>query len=232
MYEKLADIYDAMYHFKDYRKESPKVVQSIRGVKPDARTLLEVACGTGLYLEQLKQQFQVEGLDLSPQMLARARERLPDVPLHHGDMADFDLGRRFDVVCILFRSIAFAGTKERFGTAIASMARHVEPGGVLMVEPYFTPQSYWVDRVTLNEYKSDDLKIAWMYVSEKVGLIGRQDVHCLVGTPEGVTHFTELHELGLFDRDDYEKAFASAGLQLVYEAEGPSGTGLYMGLKA
>jgi len=232
MYEKLADIYDAMYHFKDYRKESPKVVQSIRGIKPDARTLLEVACGTGLYLEQLQQEFHVEGLDLSPQMLDRARTRLPDVALHQGDMANFDLGRQFDVVCILFRSIAFAGTKERFCAAIASMARHVEPGGVLMVEPYFTPQSYWVDRVTLNEYKSDDLKIAWMYVSEKVGLIGRQDVHCLVGTPKGVNHFTELHELGLFDRDDYEQAFASAGLQLHYEVEGPSGTGLYMGLKA
>ena len=231
MYDQLAEIYDAMYHFKDYREECPKVVQQIRELRPNARTLLEVACGTGLYLKQLQQHFEIEGLDLSPQMLERAKTRLPGVPLHQGNMVEFELGRQFDVVCILFRSIAFAGSKENFHRSIASMAKHVAPGGLLLVEPYFTPETYWVDRVTLNQYKTDDLKIAWMYVSERVGLIGRQLVHCLVGTPGGVKHFTELHELGLFDRQDYEGAFAQAGLQLMYEPKGPSSTGMYVGLK-
>jgi hypothetical protein len=44
-----------------------------------------------------------------------------------------------------------------------------------------------------------------------------------------VDHITELHELGLFSREDYEAAFAAAGLQLDYDARGPSGIGLYLG---
>jgi ubiquinone/menaquinone biosynthesis C-methylase UbiE len=227
MYEKLAEVYDAMYHFKDYGKESPYVIDLIRTRRPQAHTLLEVACGTGLYLEQLRPHFEVEGLDISPQMLRLAAARLPQVALHEADMVEFDLGKVYDVVCCLFRSIAFVKTRQNLISAVQSMARHVAPGGLLMIEPYFTPKTYWVDKVTLNEYKSEDLKVAWMYVSEKVGLVGRQDMHFIVGTPKGVSHFTELHELGLFAAEDFADAFAAAGLVATYDPTGPSGVGLY-----
>ena len=62
------------------------------------RTLLDAACGTGLHLQHLRDRFEVEGFDLDEGMLAVARDRLPGVPLHRADLAEVDLGRRFDVV--------------------------------------------------------------------------------------------------------------------------------------
>lgn len=231
MYSDLAEIYDSIYHFRDYRKDAGYVIELIKREMPTAQTVLETACGTGLYLEQLQQHFGVEGLDLSPQMLARARDRLKDVPLHQGDMRSFDLDRRYDVVCCLFRSIAFVKTREGLIDAIGAMARHVAPGGLLLVEPFFTPEAYWVDRVTLNDVKSDQLKIAWMYVSEREGLVARQMNHFLVGTPAGVRHITELHELGLFTPKDFDDAFRAAGLPLQYDSQGPTGIGMYWGAR-
>jgi SAM-dependent methyltransferase len=72
-------------------------------------------------------------------MLEVAVGRLPGVPLHEVDMLTMDLGRRFDAVTCLFSSIGYAHTPERLQAAVATMARHLEPGGVLVLEPWLWP---------------------------------------------------------------------------------------------
>ena len=231
MYVEIADIYDRMYHFKDYAKESTYIIELVQARHPSARTMLEVASGTGRFMEYLKGPFEVEGLDLSAEMLLKASERLPGLAMHQGNMSEFSLDKRYGVVACLFRSIAYSRTAEGFHAAIQAMARHVAPGGLLLVEPFFTPESFWIDRVTLNEYQGEDMKLAWMYLGERKGMEAHLDIHCLVGTSKGVEHFTELHCLGLFTREQYQQAFSDAGLELEYEAAGPSGIGMYIGKK-
>jgi len=57
------------------------------------------------------------------------------------------------------------------------------------------------------------------------------DFHYLVATPEGIEHFTECHELGLFSHDEYLGAFVASGLEVVYDPRGLMGRGLYVGLR-
>jgi hypothetical protein len=52
-----------------------------------------------------------------------------------------------------------------------------------------------------------------------------------VATSEGVSHFVEHHEMGLFTDDEYQKAFRNAGLTVIHDPEGLTGRGLYIGLK-
>jgi len=231
MYSNMADVYDVMYHFKDYARETAYIAAAVRNRVPHATTLLETACGTGAFLEHLRREFDVEGLDLSAEMLEKGRRRVPGVPLHLGDMTSFDLGRQFDVVCCLFRSIAHCRTPDNLRAAVRAMAQHVRPGGVLLVEPFFTPDTFWDDNIVLNEYRKDDLKLAWMYVGKRTGRQVELDIHCLVGTKEGVRHFTDLVHLGLFTQDEVASAIQEAGLQAEYEVAGPSGIGLHVGRK-
>ena len=231
MYTKLATIYDATYHFVDYEKSASYLIDAIRSRLPTASSLLEIACGTGRYLEILGKTYYVEGLDLSPEMLAKAKERLPAVRLHQGDMASFALDRRYDVVCCLFRSIAYAGSVKNLFSTVQAMADRLTVGGLVMIEPFFTPESYWVNKVVLNQYTSEELKIAWMYVSEKNAAGARVRMNYLVGTPAGVEHFVETHDLGLFSDEDFKQAFTAAGLALEYDPKGPGGLGMYFGHK-
>jgi ubiquinone/menaquinone biosynthesis C-methylase UbiE len=76
MFERSAELYDAFYAFKDYAGEAEKLDALIRLRVPGARTLLDVACGTGKHLAELASRYEVEGLDLDPSLLAVARERL------------------------------------------------------------------------------------------------------------------------------------------------------------
>ncbi|HKX25466.1 MAG TPA: class I SAM-dependent methyltransferase, partial [Actinomycetota bacterium] len=166
MFWKSQRFYDAVYAWKDYRSEVDRLDRIIRERHSSARTLLDVACGTGKHLELLRHRYRVEGLDLDPEMLAIGRQRLgPDVPLHEGDMVGFDLGRQFDVVTCLFSSIAYARTADRLGAAIGSMTRHVAPHGLLIVEPFFSPGEWEPGHLDSTLVDEPDLKVVRMSLS-------------------------------------------------------------------
>ena len=230
MFEKTARFYDAIYAWKDYRTEVDRLDRLVRERNPDARTLLDVACGTGKHLDLLKDAYGVAGVDLDPQMLEIARDRLgSDVPLHRGDMVEFDLGRRFDVVTCLFSSVAYTRTPGRLATAIGGMARHLQPGGLLVVEPFFPPDEWMAGHLDASFVDQDDLKIARMSLSAAPADEITMTFHYLIGTPDGVTYQTEDHVVGLFTQEQYAQAFRAAGLETEYHEEGLMGRGLYIG---
>ncbi len=230
MFDRSAELYDLVYGFKDYAGEAGRVDELIRERRPDARSLLDVACGTGKHLAVLGDRYpDVAGLDLDEGLLAVARERLPDITLYHGDMTSFELGRRFDAVTCLFSAIGYAGTEEKLHAAIAAMARHLEPGGVLIVEPWLEPQDWKPGHLHLLTVDDPDVKIARASVADLEGTTSIVDFHYLVVSRAGVERFTEHHEVELFTRAQYVKAFEAAGLEVEHDEEGLIGRGLYIG---
>lgn len=214
MFDKSAKYYDEIYGFLDYQAAADAVARLVFDRARSASTLLDVACGTGKHLEHLSKHFAAQGLDILPELLELARSRCPGVPFHQGDMTDFDLGRQFDVVTCLFCSIGYMRTLERAEKAIAAMASHVRPGGLLIVEPWVTPEKCWTNRVTLDVVNKPELKITRMHTHEVEGRTSVFEIHNLVGTPGGVEHFIEREVLGLFTHDEYMGAFRKAGLEV------------------
>jgi ubiquinone/menaquinone biosynthesis C-methylase UbiE len=232
VYAQLAKYYDKIYSFKDYQAEAEKLTALTRvHLRCPGRRLLDVACGTGSHLQHLQEHFQVEGLDASPEMIELARRKLPDVPLHVVDMADFDLGRGFDVVTCLFSSIGYLKTIERIVQALTCMASHVLPGGLLLVEPWLTPEAWKPGTVHGLFIDETECKLARISTSFAAGRTSYFDLHYLIGTPEGTTHMVERHELGLFTSDEMRKAMAATGLEVSYDEEGLTGRGLWLGSK-
>jgi ubiquinone/menaquinone biosynthesis C-methylase UbiE len=231
-YEFSARFYDAIYSFKDYAAEAGwlRYLLTEQG-HPDGR-LLDVACGTGAHLLHLHEHYQVEGLDLDRGMLDVARRRLPEVRFDEGDMRTFDLGRRFDVVTCLFSAIGYMLTTDDLDRAVANMARHLEAGGVLAIEPWLSPEQWTSGKVHALLVEEADLKVARMNVSQPpVDGLSVLEFHYLVGEASGVRHVTERHALRLFEDGEYRRAFERAGLAPRLDAEGPSGRGLYYGLR-
>jgi SAM-dependent methyltransferase len=234
MFSKSAKFYNAIYAAtgKDHAKEAHKVHLIIQRYKRSpGNSLLEVACGTGLHASVLKEFYQAEGLDLDGEMLAVASQDYPDIPFHRADMADFDLGKQFDAITCLFSSIGYVKTRERLEQAVHTMACHILPGGVLIVEPWFTPEQWKPGRVSALFVDQPDLKISRMNISEAKDSLSFFVFHYMVATVQGIEYFTERHELGLFTHDEYLEAFSKAGLGVSHDPTGLDGRGLYIGLK-
>ncbi len=234
MYTKSENYYDIIYETtKDYSKESKLIRKLVkRHKKSKGNTLLDVACGTGQHVAFLRNSFKVEGLDADAKMLAIAHKRNPRVRFHRANMVDFHLPNNFDVVTCLFSAIGYVRTLSRLRAAIRNMAEHLKPGGVLIVEPWLTPQAFkrgHVGAVFVNQPK---LKIARINIVKLQGRVSTMTFHYLIGTPKGIRYFTEPHKLGLFTRDEYLAALREFGLKIAYYSKGLMGRGLYVGIRS
>ncbi len=228
MYRELAELYDRIYSSKDYGSESARLIEIIEAHNPEAKTLLDVACGTGGHLRFLRERFECEGLDLNEEMIGIARAKLPETRFHVASMTVFELGKRFDSVVSLFSAVGHLKTVERLNTAVARMAAHLEPGGILLIEPWIDPADWIVGHVGLDTFESEDVSIARMSVAEPVDR-GRLVMEFLVGTKAGVTRLRDEHEMGWFTKAEYEEAFRLAGMDVRFEQSGVTTRGLYIG---
>ncbi len=131
-YDVFARFYDAV--MDDPAPRAARVLDLIERYRPAPRSLLEIACGTGSILARLDSVPDRTGLDLSPEMLARARDKVPAVELVCGDMISFDLGRRFDIVACVFDSINHMLTFEDWESTFASVHDHLTDGGLFVFD--------------------------------------------------------------------------------------------------
>ena len=232
MYRQLASYYDEIYHFKDYQKEAQKIETLIQQHKKSSgEQLLDVACGTGNHIEYLKQHYTVEGLDSSSEMLRIARKKLPDVVFHLGEMTSFKLKNRFDIITCLFSAIGHVKTKARMRRAVRNMAHHLQPGGLMILEPWITPANFRKGIVGYNSVEKPNLKIARINISRVRGPVSAFEYHYLIGTPRKVQHVIDRGSLGLWTHEEHLEAFRDAGLEVTFDSEGLMGRGLYLGLK-
>jgi ubiquinone/menaquinone biosynthesis C-methylase UbiE len=234
MFSKSAKYYDEIYGSmdKDYSAETEKIRKFIlKYKKSNGQKLLDVACGTGMHANYLNQHYHVEGLDLDSKMLSVARKKYPSIKFHYGDMVDFNLKRQFDIITCLFSSIGYARTKVRLQKAIKNMAEHLLPGGVLLVEPWFSKEQWMVGRIHLVTVNHNDLKIIRMSRGSRRGNVSILEFQYLIGDSKKIEHTAEIHKLGLFSERDYLDAFKSAGLKAIHDARGLDGRGLYIGQK-
>src|SRR5271154_1564800 len=142
MFTDSAELYDAIYGFKQYARECDRLRAHINTLVPGARTILDVACGTGGHAPFLKNHFSLDGPDINENYLRAARLKTPPGNYIRADLIDFDLGRTYDVVTCLFSAIGIVKTFSRLEAAVTCMARHVRPGGALIIEPWFTPDQW------------------------------------------------------------------------------------------
>lgn len=235
LYTDLAEYYDQIYHWKDYKKEVGKLKALIRANKRSrGNALLDVACGTGKHISYLKKDFRCVGVDASEAMLSVARRKVPGVRFVQGNMTDFDLGRQFDVVICLFSSIGHLKTKDEIRKATSNLARHLKKGGVPIIEPWIRSKQ-WMDKtVHLQVDDTEPLKIIRLNYSWTDGKFSFLDERYLVGKKgEGIDYLVDRHRLRFFEPEFLLSALRKAGLDASFTEESlMPGRGLVIATRA
>ncbi|MFN8432388.1 MAG: class I SAM-dependent methyltransferase [Anaerolineales bacterium] len=234
MFSQSANYYDELYNAlgKDYPKEVKKTEAFIKKhIKSKGKALLDVGCGTGHHAGLLSKHYQVDGLDLDKNILAIARKKHPLIPFYQGNMIDFKLNKQYDIIISLFSSIGYVQNKPNLNKTIKNLANHLNSGGVMLIEPWFSPDEWNPGRVFTLHVNQPELKITRMSYSSQKGALSILDFHYLIGTKKGVEHRVETHKLGLFYKKDYLFAFQKAGLNVIHDSKGLDGRGLYIGMK-
>jgi ubiquinone/menaquinone biosynthesis C-methylase UbiE len=229
MYAIGPDLYDAIYKFKDYEAESARIIELVEQHAPGARTLLDVACGTGEHARFLSRRFEVDGLDISEEYLEAARRKHPAGNFTVGNMTKFDLGRGYDVVTCLFSAIGHVKDAAETVSALKCFQRHLNLAGVAIVEPWIEPQMWKPGgQVHVHTGTAGDRTVVRMSNSGRDGANSTLEFHYLIGDPGRIEHHVEHHVMPLFTRAEMTRMFESAGFDVSYDERGLMDRGLYI----
>ncbi len=233
IYEIMAKYYDEMYSWKDYEKETQRLVEIIGKYKSTEGTnLLDVGCGTGAHINYLRQRYKVTGVDLSEEMLKVARDRFKDVQFFQQDMTTMNLDMKFDIMTCLFGAIGHLTTEEKLSDAIETFAKHTNSGGVVIIEPFLTAENIHPKSIGLLTLDNPDIKVARVNASRMEGNILYLNFHFLIATKEGVEHFVDPSPMGIFPKSVFKNTMEDNGFKVDYVEPGlMERTGLFVGVK-
>jgi SAM-dependent methyltransferase len=101
---------------------------------PNAKTILEIACGTGGLLGRFSENYDITGLDRSRTMLAIAKKRLPHINFIRQNMTSFHIERKFDAIVCAFDSINHLHRFAEWKKTFRGVAGHLNAGGVFVFD--------------------------------------------------------------------------------------------------
>jgi SAM-dependent methyltransferase len=158
----LADLYDAVYE-----NRNPRDINFFLGYSTRiGGATLELGCGTGrVLLPTARSGCRITGLDLSPYMLEKCKEKLRGqsedvqkrVRLVEGNMTGFETGETYSLVTMPFRPFQHLIEVEEQKECLACIHRHLENAGVLLLDvfhcypPAMYDPKYWAEQ----DYQKD-----------------------------------------------------------------------------
>ena len=137
-FDDLAPIYDVLIDWpKRLAREEPFYRRLFEEV--GVQRVLDAACGTGRHAAMFHEwSLAVEGADLSPTMIARARQRLPEGPrmkwVVRGYTQPTEFPGGFDAALCVGHSLALAPDEKAAAQAVRTLLDAVRPGGVVITQ--------------------------------------------------------------------------------------------------
>ena len=134
-------LFDGRHYDQHWRHLTADIPFWLNQARRFGGPILELACGTGrVSLPLAKAGFAVTGTDVSDSMLAEARKKAAAASVAiewlKADVRSFDLGRKFPLVIFPFNTIAVMHEIEDLEACLASVKRHLAPGGRFIIDVF------------------------------------------------------------------------------------------------
>ena len=234
LHNNLAKYYDRVYSFKDYLDEAVRLQNLIiKYLESEGNSLLDVACGTGLHLKNLKGDFSCTGVDISKSMLKIARKNAKGATFKEADMKTLRLGKQFDVIICLLSSIGYVKTAASLEKTIRNFSKHLKKGGLALIEPSHAKSVYVNGEPRITTFNGKDAKIARVNFTKFRQATAVLNMHILIADRgKDAKYFVDRHELGVFGINNTLRIMKAAGLKSKYLKNGlMPGRELFVGIK-
>jgi len=183
---------------------------------PGRHKLLELGSGWGCNLSHLLDEFDAEASDVSPEMIAEFAKRLPDVPVHRGDMRTFRLGRTFDAV-LVHDAIMYMRSEDDLRAVFRTASAHLHPAGWLLVAPDHVRETFDGPYLTHGTKSLGDRTLTHVEFAHDPDPSDTttDSLHAyVIHDAQGTRVVTDHHRLGLFPKATWTRLLAEAGFDV------------------
>jgi SAM-dependent methyltransferase len=214
-YTSLAPWWPLISPVEDYAEEAAYAATLLERAARPVRDVLELGCGGGSNAAHLRERYTMTLTDLSEDMLAVSRALNPGCRHVAGDMRTLRLGEAFDAVFV-HDSIDYMTDERGLADAFATARAHLRPGGVLVVIPDVTAETFQPDTDCGGTDGPDGRAaryLAWTTRPDPDGTTVLTEYAFLLRSADGrVTSRHEAHRTGVFPETTWLRLLAEAGL--------------------
>ena len=216
--KKSIEYYDAIYSWKDYFFESERISHWIDKYVPDAKNLLELACGTGQHISHLHK-YSCTGIDLCEDSLVLARERAPHGQFICSDMATFSSRDTFDVIVSMFGGVSYLEPRQ-LKSAIRLWKDLLSKRGLLIIEPWLEEHAIDFQKPNFLHVDTDHGEIVRMVTPKREGQKCVLEF-AFLGYEQGqIVSFEQRDCLFMLEHHELKEYFSTEGFKVVEECEG------------
>lgn len=146
VFDKYSLYYDLLYQDKDYYAEVDYIDQLINQQNSNAKTLLNMGCGTGKHdFLLLKKGYEIVGFDISKKMINEANlakdksQYKKSINFTEGDIQKFRMKTKFDVVTSLFHVMSYQTTNDALDKSFQTAKYHMKENGIFIFDCWNGP---------------------------------------------------------------------------------------------
>lgn len=216
LYGDLADWWPVISPPSEYAEEATLYVDTIRAAaRGPVREALELGSGGGNNASHMKHAFAMTLVEPADRMRELSRALNPECEHVSGDMRDVRLGRAFDAVFV-HDAVMYMTTEDDLRAALATVAAHLAPGGVALVAPDATAETF---REATEHGGGEDAGgraaryLEWTLPPAPGGTSFEAHYVFLLREPDGTMRAAhDVHREGLFPRATWLRLFGEVGL--------------------
>lgn len=210
-YAEMSSVYDQLTQDQPYDKWFD-IVRSLTQSFNSKPNILDIGCGTGSLTTRLTSIGSVTGMDLSTDMLAIAANKSNHVNWLEGDMTDFSLNTKFDVITIFCDSLNYLPDIEEVVMTFNNVITHLNESGIFIFDVHTITKmkTLFNNQCYIDENESTFL--AWEAISGEEPNSVYHDMSFFIKNEEGYyIRFDESHYQRTFEKNTYLKLLQQIG---------------------
>ena len=205
-----------------------KAVLAMLGLAPGSK-VLDLCCGQGRHAIRMAQAgLQVTGLDLSPTLLAVARQEAEatgvELALVEGDMREIPFRGKFDAIVNLFTAFGYFDDEAENQKVLEAVARALKPGGRFLID--VINRDYLAKVFLPRDWERLGEILVWH--ERSFDPIAGRSTEIMHWEKDGVRH-TRSNTVRVYTATELTRMLAAAGLRLVKAYGGLDGSELVFG---
>jgi SAM-dependent methyltransferase len=208
--------YDVILGKDEYEKNAQFVSKQLQ--KFNVKTVLEIACGSGLYLFPLKKNgFDVEGLDISKKMLDAVKKRSKAIKIYQQDMTKFNTKKKYDAILVLNSGMVLLPNHSLIDETLKRCYNNLNSKGILLID--LPNHKKEIKESNFNQdhekYIIPNGKIDVIFRHRKTGNKWIEEWYGFVKKGNKVSQFKEYYEELIYSPRRIEKSLKNYGFEIL-----------------
>lgn len=162
IYGDFAQIYDKLMYDFDYDLVYKTINNIYKDKSLDINNILELACGTGTLTKKLSNQYNIDALDISEDMLAIAQNKIglnKNVKLFRQDMKSLNMGKKYDSVLCICDSLNYILEEKDIKEIFKKVYNHLEEDGIFIFDLNMEKKFLDMEEIYIDE--TEDVFYVW-----------------------------------------------------------------------